>query len=162
MTDRIGPGSCQCRFQPAVAINTPGLIAAVPVDGSCTCLGNEAGEQFKRISRRDMQYAAKRFLQRCQGMVKPPAVGRADTVRAGGTVIKDKDGQHVAGRGSGAERRIVGKPQILAEPENGERSRHNSPSRRDAVIEAYWRKRLPLLCENDLVPGFCRTPVTSR
>ena len=130
--------------------------------GARARLGDKAGEHLQRIACHDMQHAAKRLFQCGQGMVKPPAVGSAYTVLSGRAVIEDEDGQHVAGRSSGAERRIVGEPQILAEPADGERSRHNSPSRRDAIIPAYWRKRLPLLCENGLVPSFSRTPVTSR
>ena len=162
MADSLGPGSRQRGFQLAVALDAPGLVAAVPVDGTGARFGDKAGDQFQRVARHDMQHAAKRGLQGGQGMMKPPAVGGADAVLACGAVIKDEDGQHLAARGSGAERRIVGKPQILAEPADGERSRHNSPSRRDAIIAAYWRKRLPLLCENGLVRSSRRTPVTSR
>ena len=83
-----------------------------------------------------MQNAVKRGLQRGQGMMKPPAVGSADAVLSCGAVIKDEDGQHLTARGSGAERRIVGKPQILAKPADGEKSRcllYTSPSPRDTA-----------------------------
>ena len=109
MADRLDAGFGQGCLQLAVAGNPPGLVAAIPVNGSGARLGNDPGDHLQRIAIRHMEHTTKRVLQGRQGMVKPPAAGRASPVLPRRLVIKDEDRQNITARGGGTECQIVSK-----------------------------------------------------
>ena len=131
------------------------------MDGAGARLGDKAGDQFQRVARHDMQNAAKRGLQRGQGMMKPPAVAAPMLSSPAAPSSRMKTGS-TSPRAAAAQ---------SAGLSASRRSWRNQQMERGRVITvlpaamrsiaAYWRKRLPLLCENGLVRSF-RGPLLHR
>ncbi len=95
-----------------------GFDAAVPEHAAGARGTHQPGNDLARIAGEDLQRTVQRFIETGQAVLEPPAAGCARLPVAGCFVVYEHRNDPRAAAGCRMQHRVIGEPQVLAEPGN--------------------------------------------